>query len=609
MKTDTSIPKRKWPVKRTIAISFIVLLSIAAILLYNNFNRLLSDALRQSFDSNIMSDVYELKFERLKVNPFEGSIEVSNVTLQPREKPLRNYPYINSSFVLRTEKLMLKNVAIFTLLRSHELILERISIAKPNIRLLLEGAHHLLLPFKDSTVTASQSGENKKKTIDAFILTEFQLIDASFHVTNSDAQREFKIQKFNIDLHHLLISQRPGKDIIAFKQVDLSVGEFSGRLLKGSIRNVSLRDYSLKVDSLEIQKTLDTLIYHFHDLHTGLNELDIQTADSIYHVSLKSVELAYRDKSIKMTGLNFKPNVSNATLQKKHKYQHTEFSGAVGTLQLINANFDSLINFRKLFIDEIVLDEVTATLFKDKTKPMDKNRLPVYLGQTISAIPLPLLIKQVKATHVHLTNVERKPDSTDAKIQIHRGSVEVRNITNLPSQRGLFLNADAYIEDKAHVKLNLEFNYLKPQFSFEGVVDKFNLPDLNALIMAYTPAKINDGKLDEMTFSGIAERTSAGGSLKFLYHDLEVDMELHEKAKWKSSIIAFTANSVLNSSNPGSAKLPPRIVKFQIERDMNKGFVNVIMKSMLAGLKETMMMSKENRKAYRNSKQKLKQQH
>jgi hypothetical protein len=608
MKTDTSIPKRKWPVKRTIAISFIILLSIAAILLYNNFNELLSDALSQSFDSNIMSDVYELKFEKLKVNPFEGSIEVSNVTLQPREKPLRNYPYINSSFVLKTEKLTLKNVAIFTLLKSHELILDRISIAKPEIRLLLGGVHHLLLPFKDSTTTTTQGGENKKKTIDAFILSEFQLIDASFHVTNSDAQREFKIQKFNIDLHDLLISQQPAKDIIAFKQVDLSVGEFSGRLLMGSIRNVSLRDYSLKVDSLEIQKTLDTLIYHFHDLHTGLNALDIQTADSIYQVSLKSVNLAYRDKSIKMNGLSFKPNVSNATLQKKYKYQHTEFSGAIGTLKLINANFDSLINFRKLFIDEVVLDEVTASLFKDKTKPMDKNRMPVYLGQTVKAIPVPLFIKQVKVTNVHLTNVERKPDSTYAKVQIYRGAVVVKNITNLHSQKGLILNADAYIEDKAHVKLNLEFNYLNPQFSFNGVVDKFNLPDLNALIMAYTPAKINDGKLDEMTFFGIAERTSASGTLKFLYHDLEVDLELQEKAKWKSSVIAFTANSVLNSSNPGSAKLPPRVVKFQIKRDMNKGFVNVIMKSMLTGLKETMVMSKENRKAYRSSKRKLKQQ-
>ena len=136
MTTGNDIPKRQWPIKRTIAISSIVMLSIAAFLLYKNFNSLLSDALSRSFESSIISDVYELKFEKVNVNPFEGSIEVSDVILQPREKPLHHYPYINSSFVLKTEKLMLKNVAIFTLLKSNELILERILIAKPNIQLL-----------------------------------------------------------------------------------------------------------------------------------------------------------------------------------------------------------------------------------------------------------------------------------------------------------------------------------------------------------------------------------------------------------------------------------------------------------------------------------------
>ena len=126
--------------------------------------------------------------------------------------------------------------------------------------------------------------------------------------------------------------------------------------------------------------------------------------------------------------------------------------------------------------------------------------------------------------------------------------------------------------------------------------------------MAYTPAKINKGNLDKMAFSGIAQRTSASGTMTFLYHGLEIDLELKEKAKWKSSVLAFTANTILDSSNPNRADLPPRVVKFQVDRDMNKGFVNIIMKSMLAGLKETMIMSKENKKSHRIAKRESKQQ-
>jgi hypothetical protein len=64
----------------------------------------------------------------------------------------------------------------------------------------------------------------------------------------------------------------------------------------------------------------------------------------------------------------------------------------------------------------------------------------------------------------------------------------------------------------------------------------------------------------------------------------------------------------LNSSNPVSSDLPPREVKFSIERDMTKGFVNVLIKSILNGLKETMIMSKDNRDTYKASKKKSKEE-
>ena len=615
MKTDTDTPKKKWPVKRTIALSIIAILGLAAFLVYKNFNRIIADSLTKAFEADAMSDVYELKFEKLLVNPFEGSIQVSNVVLQPLEKPLRNYPYINSSFVLKTEKIMLKNVAIIDLLKSNELHLERILIDNPEVELLLKGRHHILLPFKDTTATSSsdttattEARESKKKTIDNFTLKQFLLKDASFHVTNLEKQREFKIQKFNIDLLDLNISQEPGKDVMTFKQVEFLIGEFAGRMEKGPVKLISFKDYSLKVDSLKLHETLDTAIFKFHDLNTSINALDIQTADSIYNLTLTSFSLSYRAKSLNMTGLSFKPNVDEATLQKKHKYQHQEVTAAIGSLKLIDLDFDSLIASKKIFINEVLLDDVTASLYKDKTKPMDSTRMPVYLGQTIKAIPLPLLIKKVKCTKVTLVNVERKPDSTSAKVNITRGTVDVTNITNLSTGKGLTLKAHAYIEDKAHATLNITFDYVKTQFSFEGAAEAFVLTDLNPLILAYTPAKVNKGNVDKMAFSGIARRTSASGTMTFLYHDLEIDLELKEKAKWKSDILAFTANTILDSSNPNKADLPPRVVQFQVDRDMNKGFVNIIMKSMLAGLKETMIMSKENKKSHRVAKKESKEE-
>ena len=599
---DSNTSKRKWPVIRTIFVSGILILVTAGILLYNNFNQILSKALIKNFNSSIVSDVYELQFEKLRVNVFEGSIRLFNASLLPREKPLRSYPYINSSFRFKAEKLTLENVAIRNLLKSNILNLERITITSPEVELILKGDNNIMLPFNDSIAVKSENKVNNKKSLNSFMLKEFQLIDASFHVKNAGKQRELTIENFNISLYNLLVDQHPGEYLTSFKKVTLSVGKLEGHLQKGSIKHIGFKDFKIGIDSLAIQYTLDTLMYHFRDFNAGLHNLEIQTADSIFHLAIQSFDLSHHDQSIKLKKISFKPNVSQSVLQKNYQYQHADFSGSVGTLDLNHVNFDSILYAQKIFIDEVVLDSVQASIFKDKTKPIDKNRKPVYEGQIVRGIPLPVLIKHVKATHVHLDNTERKPDSTYAKLNITRGTLDVKNITNLAPLTSLIVHADAYLNGKAHFKVGLAFEYQKPQFSFEGVVEKFSLPDLNPLIQAYAPAKINTGIADEISFSGIASETKANGTMKFLYHDLEIDLELKEQAKWKSSFLAFTANSVMNSSNPVSATLPPRNVQFHIERDMNKGFLNVIIKSIMNGLKETMIMSKENRKAYKESK-------
>jgi len=87
---------------------------------------------------------------------------------------------------------------------------------------------------------------------------------------------------------------------------------------------------------------------------------------------------------------------------------------------------------------------------------------------------------------------------------------------------------------------------------------------------------------------------------------LDVDLALKDKAKWMSSVLAFAANTYLNAANPYSPALPPRIVQFHAERNMNKGFINLLIRSVLAGLKETVFMSKENKKDYGDKKKELK---
>lgn len=611
MKDEVNKISGKHPVRKKIlwivGVLFIIL-SVGATFLYFNFNRLLSDALRKNFNATLISDVYELKFEKLSVNFLLGDISVHNVDLQPRETPLNSYPYINSSFHLKAGKILLGNVQISALLKTNILRLDNIELTEPEIDFTIADVNPIFFPFNDTSSVADKKEKSKKRSIESFFLKKFDLTNASFRVSNSAKQREFNIQQINIIVKDLLLDQRPGKDVFSYNHVALSIGNSSGEMKETALKHISFKDYKLTIDSLNIQRTKDTLIYHFADFATNLNELDIQTEDSIFHLSVNSFDLSYRNKSIIAKGVSFKPNISDAAMQARYHYQHAQFSGTLGHLQVSGVNFDSLIYGRKLFIDQIILDKLSASIFKDKTKPLDTKRFPVYLGQTISGIKMPILIKQVKASNVSLVSKERKPDGSYGIANINRGTAEIKHITNLSSGEMLHIKADAYLENKAHFNVNLQFSYTEPQFSFDARINKLNLPDLNTLLQSFTPAKINKGTLDEMAFSGKAFRTNASGTMKFLYHDLDIDLALKEQAKWKSSALAFAANTILPSANPHSDKVPARIVQFEVERDMNKGFINIILKSLFSGLKETMIMSKANRKENREAKKEAKKE-
>jgi hypothetical protein len=355
------------------------------------------------------------------------------------------------------------------------------------------------------------------------------------------------------------------------------------------------------VNSFNVEKSPDTLIYTFDECQFGMHGVDLLTADSLLQIGMNSIDILYKNRSITAEGLSLKPTKTFAELQKDIKQQRTDQSLAVSSLKISDIYFDSLFR-KKIFIGNIMLDSVDVTLYKDNTKAVDPEHLPGYPAQSIAKIPLPIRIDSLGITNLHLLSIEKKKDGDLAKVNLYRGVVNAANITNLKPEEVLTIGAEAFIEDKVKFNAKLEFSYAKPQIDLMVHFGRFDLTDLNKVIGAYSPAKIDSGIADEITFSGIISHTQSTGTMKFLYRGLNVDLKIKDKAQWKSAVVAFAANEYLSENNPVSADMPAKIVKYQVQRDMHKGFPNIIIKSAVAGVKETMLLSGENKKAYKEKK-------
>src|SRR5688572_24180128 len=165
----------------------ILLLTTCLLFVYINLNRLLTNALQNGFNQNLISNVYAFKFENPDVNILTGSVKVFNVEMYPRKEPVQSYPYINSSFRLGARKMLLKNVNLGKLLRFNKLELKQIELIEPGIEFTIADVKPVFFPFTESTSIKKET--TGKIAIESYVLEEFKMVDAHFQVANSAKRR------------------------------------------------------------------------------------------------------------------------------------------------------------------------------------------------------------------------------------------------------------------------------------------------------------------------------------------------------------------------------------------------------------------------------------
>ncbi len=597
---------RKW--WKIIVLAIIMILAVLSFYVYTNFNRLISNAIMQSFNSNVISNVYDLNFDHLNINMITGEVKIRNVAISPKKIPLQLYPYINSSFVLHTRRINLSHVDIYALLKQNRLQVSTIEIEKPEISVQLKGKNHVLFPLKNGDKSSETKIELLKKYLDSYFLKEFILRDASLTMEDENEGSSYKIGALNISVKDIHLGQLVGVDSLSFRKADLGLTDFLIHYKTGAFKLMESKNFELNIDSFAIQQRPDTVDFQVADYRTQIQGWKLVTTDSVYAISAKSVELSRRDKALHISDAIMKPTVTHDEFNRLRKYQKELYSISVKKVDLLNISLDSLRLYRTILIGQVNLDSADVLIYRDKTKDIDLKRFPEFPGQQLNSIGIPLTISELNISESALEYMEKKADGGLASVKIRRLNLSAQNISNqIPGSR-LSVKLNGYLENKVQCDLALEFSYRKPEFSFKGALKPFELTDLNSIIEAFAPAGVKKGIVDAIAFSGNGYEHQATGNMEFLYHNLELNIDLKKYSKLKNSLISFAANSYLNSSNPVSPGKAARVVKFNVERDRNKGFMNLVIKSVISGLQETMLPSKENRKLNRDSKKALKKE-
>jgi hypothetical protein len=282
-----------------------------------------------------------------------------------------------------------------------------------------------------------------------------------------------------------------------------------------------------------------------------------------------------------------------------------EFVNAIPTQDdRLNFTFNNValsgIDIQRLTDEYIKAETMTISgssfkIYRDLARPRDKkNRVGQYPHQVMNDIQLRFNIKKVKIQNSFIEYKERNHITRQSgKVQFHNVNGTITNFTNdkkAPSKVMKAVVTSSFL-NKTPLETNWTF-YLfhsKGRFDVAGRIGSIDGQVLNTLAEPMGPARIEEGRLNAMTFNLQGNDHSMDGSVKMLYENLDVAILEKDKGATetdKKFLTSLIANVVIKNSNPkGDDGI--RVQQVHLSRDINRSLFNLCWKTIFKGIQGT----------------------
>lgn len=570
-----------------IILFFAIISVVALIIVNNNLNSIVTTKIQEDFNQTEYSKYYNLSFKNLHINILTGTIKFTDVELTPKEDVDTMYFFNNGKYNITIKNYVLKGADIYKYIETDTVKVRLIKIEDPKIEIInytkkLDeeiAKEFILSPFVDVKKIIVKNA--KFKNTDYFSsstknINDINITINNFHYKSKKSSRHFEFSDAIIKTGSILITTKDNNAII----IDA---------IENRITNFMFTDY------------IDTSNYSFDNFLFQLTSLNTSTNNKDYNISVANIVANFKDKDIKIYGIKLTALFSKQEFAQKYKHPKEQFDIDISSIHIVELELDSLIQNQTILAKGININDGNINIYIDKTKPIDLNKFPLLLNQSILKIPYRTNIEKIKIRNIKLLYKEKLEPSRTGFVDITLDA-DLKNINNIETDKPFLITVNGKVHNVIPFNLNLEFDYNTIGFSYNGKVKSFKIEKLNTVIESFYPIKIKSGMVKSISFKGSANNNFSIGTMEFKYNKLKLkilsEYNQSDLENYKNDILSLTANTIILSNNPSNKSAPIRNVKFVFERNKNKGIANYIWKSFFTGISETVMPGKENRKKY-----------
>lgn len=372
---------------------------------------------------------------------------------------------------------------------------------------------------------------------------------------------------------------------------EISIGDINSRQTY-SVKKGVLKFYDLKVEK---QDTLSTAIISKFDFES--EEITSVSSDSMYTFKILGLNYQASSQFLSLDSIFIQPNYSDYDFLSRYKYQTDRIEGWLKDVSFQDFSASDYIHNRDFKSSYIEAGEVKMRIFRDLRKEFRHVNKTAF-QDIIYNYPGKLDIDTLKFKNGNVTYSEHEEDSNEAGfIRFNELKANIYKITN----DSVYKKEEAYFEfmgeallmGKGEISMLLKARLFDSQntFTLTGKLGGMDVNELNPFLEKNEFIHISSGRIEEMNFSFTADNTKATGEMLLLYQDLKLRFITKETKKTtaiKDRFMSFIINIKVKSSNP----LPGKEVRTGIidyERDPERFLLNYSFKSMLTGIKSTLL--------------------
>ena len=431
-------------------------------------------------------------------------------------------------------------------------------------------------------------------------LNQLNIDNPTIEVFHKKRKYNSEKRKDTTSLHKKLADQISSfsLDTLLIKDADLIHHNLAATNKKSEVKDVSIHFNKILIDATTEYDT--TRFLFAKEALISLKDYSYRTSDGSYFLKADAVSISAPKNMMEIRGFSLKPAMSRTAFDKATGFRKEQYDITVKSIGINQINWWDLLNEDGLTADTMKISDSRVKVFLNRALPAPpKTKVGNYPHQLLMKLKLPVQIDKIKVAHLDLQYEEYNPKSgKSAEIYFDNTSGTISNITNqageIRKDQFMRVSAQTFFMHDAPLQSEFSFDlahYKEGNFQVDMKltgIDKEQLEKVANGLGLFSIQSLNIKRLE----AHVDGNDKLGkGNVLLLYDDLKITplkKDSDSKGGLKQrNLLGFVINSFVLKDNNPSGNEKPRNPNGQFVRETDKSFFNLVWKTILVGILET----------------------